>query len=91
MIVVGDVNSKTLMPKLEKAFAGWKAGDVPAMTMAKIEMAGKPGIYIVDKPGAPQSSVSIGQVGVDRSNPDYFAHSIMNSIRGRRRQRDGSL
>ncbi len=82
LIVVGDVDKKTLMPKLEKAFAGWKAGDVPAMTMTKIEMAGKPGIYVVDKPGAPQSSVSIGQVGVDRSNPDYFALQVMNSILG---------
>ncbi len=82
LIVVGDVDSKTLMPKLEKAFAGWKAGDVPAMAMMKIEMMGKPGIYVVDKPNAPQSSVSIGQVGVDRSNPDYFALQVMNSILG---------
>ena len=82
LIVVGDVDSKTLMPKLEKAFAGWKAGDVPAMTMANVEMMGKPGIYLVDKPGAAQSSVSIGQVGVDRNNPDFFALQVMNSILG---------
>jgi zinc protease len=82
LIVVGDVDSKTLMPKLEKAFAGWKAGSVPAMSAANFTMTGKPGIYIVDKPGAPQSSVSIGQVGVDRSNPDYFALQLMNSILG---------
>lgn len=82
LIVVGDVDSKILMPKLEKAFANWKGGDVTAMNMANEEMTGKPGIYIVDKPGAAQSSVAIGQVGVDRSNPDYFPLQVMNSILG---------
>lgn len=84
MIVAGDVDSKTLLPKLEKAFAGWKAGDgssVAAKSGSETMMA-KPGIYLVDKPGAAQSSVSIGQVGVDRSNPDYFALQVMNSILG---------
>ena len=83
LIVVGDVETKTLMPKLEKAFAGWKAGGVSAAnTMANETMAAKPGIYFVDKPGAAQSSVSIGQVGIDRSNPDYYAVQVMNSILG---------
>jgi zinc protease len=85
LIVVGDVDKKTLIPKLEKAFAGWKSGDASTMTAAKVggeTMMAKPGIYLVDKPGAAQSSVSIGQVGVDRSNPDYYALQVMNSILG---------
>jgi zinc protease len=82
LIVVGDVTSATLMPKLEKAFAGWKSGDVSAMSAPATQMMGKPGIYLVDKPGAAQSSVSIGQVGIDRDNPDYYAVQVMNSILG---------
>ncbi len=83
LIVVGDVEQKDLMPKLEKAFANWKGGN--AMTNAKLAaqtMQGKPGIYIIDKPGAAQSTIAIGQVGIDRENPDYFAVQIMNSILG---------
>ncbi len=82
LIVVGDVESKTLMPKLEKAFSDWKAGDVKAMDTPASAMMGKPGIYLVDKPGAAQSSVSIGQVGVERSNPDYYPLQVMNAILG---------
>lgn len=82
LIVVGDVNVKTLMPRLEKALGGWTSGPVPAMGTPGSQMMGKPGIYLVDKPGAAQSSVSIGQVGVERSNPDYFALQVMNSILG---------
>jgi zinc protease len=36
----------------------------------------------VDKPGAAQSVISIGQVGVARDNPDYFPLTVMNSILG---------
>ncbi|HEV7642555.1 MAG TPA: pitrilysin family protein [Pyrinomonadaceae bacterium] len=82
LIVVGDVDGKTLMPKLEKALGGWKSADVTLMNAPAAEMMGKPGIYLVDKPNAAQSSVSIGQVGVDRSNPDYYALQVMNSILG---------
>jgi zinc protease len=84
LIVVGDVDNKTLMPKLERAFAGWKAGGTASAPAAvtTATMTAKPGIYFVDKPGAPQSSVFIGQVGIERSNPDYYAVQVMNSILG---------
>jgi len=39
-------------------------------------------IYLVDKPGAPQSQVRIGWVGVPRSTPDYFPIQVMNTILG---------
>lgn len=82
LIVVGDVETKTLMPKLEKAFEAWKSGGSAAMAKPDSNMMGKPGVYLVDKPGAAQSSVSIGQVGVDRANPDYYAVQVMNAILG---------
>ena len=82
MIVVGDTDMKTLVPKLEKAFANWKAGEFPRMEVPKTVAFDKAGIYIVDKPGAAQSVVSIGQIGVARDNPDYFPLQVMNSILG---------
>ncbi|HRH44727.1 MAG TPA: insulinase family protein [Pyrinomonadaceae bacterium] len=83
LIVVGDVTTKTLVPQLEKAFAGWKAGGTTAPTTpVPAEYMGQPGIYIVDKPGAAQSSVSIGQVGISRDNPDYYAVQVMNAVLG---------
>jgi zinc protease len=39
-------------------------------------------IYVVDKPGAAQSVISIGQVGVARDNPDYFPLQVMNTLLG---------
>jgi zinc protease len=82
LIVVGDVETGSIKTKLEKAFSGWKQGDVPTGKVDAMTMSAKPAIYLVDKPGAAQSSVSIGQVGIERSNPDYYAVQVMNSILG---------
>jgi len=82
LIVVGDVDTASIKSKLEKAFSGWKPGDVPTAANVSMAMAAKPAIYLVDKPGAAQSSVSIGQVGIERNNPDFYAVQVMNSILG---------
>ncbi len=82
LIVVGDMDAKTILPKLETAFANWKSADVPKVEIPGNVAFDKAGIYIVDKPGAAQSVVSIGQVGVARDNPDFFALQVMNSILG---------
>ena len=34
--------------------------------------ASRADVYLVDKPGAPQSQIRIGWIGVPRSTPDYF-------------------
>ncbi|HEX8636909.1 MAG TPA: insulinase family protein, partial [Pyrinomonadaceae bacterium] len=82
LIVVGDVDTKTLTPKLEKAFAGWKPGTVPTGTLPTAAALEKAAIYLVDRPNSAQSVVSIGQIGVSRDNPDYFPLQVMNSILG---------
>jgi zinc protease len=82
LIVVGDATMATLKPKLEKAFAGWQSANVPTMDIPSAAVFDKPGIYVVDKPGAAQSVISIGQVGVSRDNPDFFALQVMNDMLG---------
>ena len=39
-------------------------------------------MYLVDKPGAPQSQIRIGWIGVPRSTADYFPIQVMNTILG---------
>jgi zinc protease len=82
LIVVGDVQPADIRARLETTFAKWKPADVQLAKGSDQQMMAKPAIYLVDKPGAAQSSISIGQVGIDRSNPDYFAVQVMNSILG---------
>jgi predicted Zn-dependent peptidase len=82
LIVVGDFDKAALKGKLESAFAGWKSGTVANRELPSPKPFDKTGIYIVDRPNSAQSVVSIGQIGIDRSNPDYFPVVVMNSILG---------
>jgi zinc protease len=82
LVVVGDTDMATLRPKLETAFAGWKPSEVSVWNPPSTVAFEKPGIYLVDKPGAAQSVVQIGQVGVSRDNPDYFPLIVMNDMLG---------
>jgi zinc protease len=82
LIVAGDVKPATLMPKLERAFANWKRGEIPAVNIGLPPAREKATVYIVDKPGAAQSVLMIGQVGQPRSTPDYFPLIVMNTMLG---------
>ena len=82
LLVVGDTDLKTLTPKLEARFKDWKAGDISPTTLPDAPTRDKAMIYLIDKPGAAQSVISIGQIGVARDNPDYFPLQVMNTLLG---------
>lgn len=82
LIIVGDVNPSQIEQKINALFGGWQRGDVPRLAYADPPKAGTTTIYLIDKPGAAQSSFRIGAVGVPRSTKDYFALSVMNTILG---------
>lgn len=39
-------------------------------------------VYVINKPGAVQSNLRVGHLGIPRNNPDYIAVTIMNTILG---------
>jgi zinc protease len=82
LIVVGNYDKKAMLSKLESYFGGWKPGDVKAVTLPAAKAQDGTKIYIVDRPNAAQSVVSVGQVGVDRMDPDYVPIQVMNAILG---------
>jgi predicted Zn-dependent peptidase len=83
LIVVGDVTAAIVMPLLESAFGGWLAGEaaqraqVPAAPRQRTRQ-----VTIVDIPGAEQSQIRVGTVGVARSTPDYFVLQVLNTVLG---------
>ena len=82
LIVVGDVKASTILSKLESAFSTWHAGNVPSRTWPLVEQVRSRGVYLVDKPGAAQSEVRIGRIGVPRLTDDYYVIVVMNTILG---------
>jgi zinc protease len=82
LIIVGDVNPAQIEQKISALFGGWQRGNVPQPTYSDPPKAAATTVYLIDKPGAAQSSFRIGSVGVPRSTQDYFALSVMNTILG---------
>ena len=83
LLVVGDVTPENVLPRLERAFGAWRSG--AARSQAALPAAAQHGprqIYLVDKPGAAQSQIRIGWVGVPRSTVDYYVLDVMNTILG---------
>ena len=84
LIVVGDVTPDRVLPLLESSFGSWKAQG-PAPTRTRLPDVSQPKtrrIYLIDKPGAPQSQIRIGWIGVARSTTDYFPLQVLNTILG---------
>jgi len=82
IIVVGDVTPGTMMPRLERAFGDWKGEPEHAPALPQIAQIPGKELLFVDKPGAAQSVVEIGRVGVPRLTDDFYPIVVMNTILG---------
>jgi len=82
LVVVGDVNAKEIIVKLESALAGWQKGEVLSVSISKPKQVDGRTIYLIDKPEAAQSVIRICRIGVDRKSDDYFPILVMNTILG---------
>lgn len=81
--VVGDVAADSVKSTIEKALAAWpKAGTKPTFSYQPMTEGQKTTIFLVDRPGAAQSTVAIGLPGPPRSTPDYYAIEVMNTMLG---------
>jgi zinc protease len=83
LLVTGDVTPATVVPLLESQFGKWQGTETAAPPpLPAVAERTQREIYLVDKPGAPQSQMRIGWVGVPRSTPDYFPIQVLNTILG---------
>ena len=72
LYVVGRFDDAAVEAAVRKAFVGWKKGAAPHLGDAarpKSERA----VYIVDRPGAVQSTINLGMPVIDPSKPDWDA------------------
>jgi zinc protease len=82
LVVAGDVDPAAVERLAETALGRWRGvpqGEIPAPDWAA---AAGHQIHLVAKPGAPQSELRLGHVGLPRAHPDYFRVLVMNAILG---------
>jgi predicted Zn-dependent peptidase len=81
--VVGDVEPNAVKQMVERVLGPWNdGGTMPAFEYPPLPAPKPTTIYLVDKPGAAQSSFAIGLPGPARDTPDYFALEVLNTMLG---------
>ncbi len=85
LAVVGDISLEEVATLAERYFGGWNGtGPVTTGTAdAPIDrIPDGTSLYLHDKPGAAQSIIQVGLVGVPRGHQDYFALTLLNHLFG---------
>ena len=82
LAIVGDVTLKEVLPKIEKAFGDWQKAAVPATTIPAVPAQAASHILLVDRPGSVQTVLQLGNLGIERTNPDYFSLLLADRILG---------
>jgi len=81
---VGDITKEEAINIVNDKFSNWikDASNKGDIKLFMIDDTKPNSVYIVNKPGAVQSSLRIGHIGIARNNPDFIAVTVMNTILG---------
>jgi zinc protease len=79
--VVGDFRVSEMLPQIQHTFAGWQPHPLsfPAYPQVMRQMERR--TKIITMP-AQQLNIYLGHLGVERSNPDYYALQVLDTILG---------
>jgi zinc protease len=80
--VIGRVRGSSVKSRVEELFGGWKT-PAPKITLPPPpQPATQRRIFVIDRPGANQTQISIGGLLFDRRDDGFFPMSILNSVLG---------
>ena len=82
ILVVGDITLAQAQRLFPARLGGWPRGAVTPFPQGKAQAPASRSFYLIDKPGAAQSVIRIGEPGVARSTPDYATIQVLNTILG---------
>lgn len=80
--IAGDVNASEVIAKLKQALAGWKRTDYKEALPPNPTPATTGKIYLIDRPNSVQSTITMGNIAIDRRHADYVPVVVMNSVVG---------
>ena len=83
LVVVGDVQPAMLIPELERRFGAWKAAALPRRrSLAPAARKAPRAVTVVDRPGAAQSQLWVGELGVGAGSADLYAAQVASTVLG---------
>jgi predicted Zn-dependent peptidase len=80
--ISGDITPAAAAANLEKATAGWKGGPAAKVTLPMAAPIAEKKVYLISRPGSVQTSLTLANRAIERTNPDYIACMVMNQVLG---------
>jgi zinc protease len=80
LYVVGNFDPAAVEASIRKAFGGWPKGSPAAPERPKPVSTRV--VHLVDRPGAPQSTIILGMPTIDPSKDDFVALTVMDALLG---------
>jgi len=81
LAMVGDFKASDVLPKIEKYFGSWTSKPLNLPSYAKPIRQTERRIKYISMP-AQQLNIYLGHLGIERSNPDYYALQVLDTILG---------
>ena len=83
--IAGDFNAKDMKARISNLFSGWAKGSMPANVANKpLSPPSAARVLLVNKDDAKETTFYIGGPGISRSNPDFVAIEVINTVLGGR-------
>jgi zinc protease len=84
LFVVGDTTMEEILPQLEKVFGNWRENRkaVPSKNLATVDLPDQAQVFIIDKPGSPQSLILAGHVAPPTGTDNNLDITTMNDVLG---------
>lgn len=82
VVVVGDIDAGEVEELVRTVLGGWEGAPQDRAPFSAMPRSREGRIVVVDRPGAVQSEIRIGQVGAPRSSPHYFPLQVLNTVLG---------
>lgn len=81
LTVVGDITAEQATALIQTHFGAWKKGTTQTRALKKPGVIEKKTVQLIDK-DLTQSTIVLGHGGISRTNPDFYAVTVMNHILG---------
>jgi zinc protease len=81
LAIVGDISAEEAFAGAERAFGKWAASERTAPKPGDLPPPARR-VVVIDRPGAVQTEIRVGHIGVPRRNPDYLALDLATKILG---------
>lgn len=80
LYVAGQFDTAKMRSAIETSFGKWKKGSDPIRSIPKVNA--RRTLDVIDRPGAPQSTIYLGVPAMSPSDPDYIKFTVLDSLLG---------